>query len=723
MTVRHVPARRNSASPTPPTLDAVSTIAPTPGPPLGRPAGALGGALAVIAAFAVLLTGAAAAPLVGDPGAVTRWGLPLARAVTDVAAALTIGLLVLAAVVLPPAGTPAGRAGQPRSGSAPLGGSTLRVVRIAGGTAAVWVAAAAVVIVLTYARAAGVAPSAPGFLGQLSQFLTTFELLRALLISALVAAVVAAGAVVTLRQNAAGWLAVLSIGALLPVALTGHAAGSADHELAVDSLAAHLVGVSVWFGGLAALALMRRMLGQGLPVAVRRYSTLALWSFVLVAASGTVNVAVRLGGWAGLGTPYGVLLLAKVAALVLLGLAGWWHRARTIARLDAAVAATSATGRGLVAPFWRLVLGELTVMAVAVGAGVALANSAPPAADLVGAGSAGGGSAGGGALALTGYPMPAPLTASTWLTTWRIDLLWTSVAVLLAGLYLAGAVRLARRGDRWPVLRTVPFVAGCLVLVWATGGAPGVYGRVLFSAHMLGHMVVTMVVPPLLVLGAPATLALRTLPGRRDGSHGPREWLLAVVHSRLLAVLGHPLVAAGMFAGSLVVFYYTQLFELALRTHTGHVLMYAHFLLAGYLFASVLIGIDPGPHRPAHPLRLVLLFATMTFHAFFGVALISGTRLLAPGVLGALARPWGRSPLADQQYGGAVVWGVGELPVLALAVAIALAWVRSDEREARRRDRQADRDGGAELAAYNEHLGRLAEPGRPGSAHGSAHDR
>jgi putative copper resistance protein D len=254
----------------------------------------------------------------------------------------------------------------------------------------------------------------------------------------------------------------------------------------------------------------------------------------------------------------------------------------------------------------------------------------------------------------------------------------------------------------------VAWVAGALIMVWATSGAPGIYGRVLFSSHMLGHMIMSMVVPPLLVLGAPVTLALRTLPSRRDGSRGPREWLLEVVHSRFLGVLGHPIVAAGFFAVSLIVFYYSPLFELALRTHTGHVLMHLHFLLVGYLFASVLIGVDPGPHRPPYPMRLLLLFATMAFHAFFGVALVSGSQLLAGDVLAHLGRAWGRSPIADQQYGGAVAWGVGELPTLLLGMGVALAWVRSDDREARRRDRRADRDGEQELSDYNARLARLA---------------
>jgi cytochrome c oxidase assembly factor CtaG len=152
-----------------------------------------------------------------------------------------------------------------------------------------------------------------------------------------------------------------------------------------------------------------------------------------------------------------------------------------------------------------------------------------------------------------------------------------------------------------------------------------------------------------------------------------------------------------------------------MRTHTGHVLMNLHFLLAGYLFASVLIGVDPGPRRPPYPFRLVLLLVTLSFHAFFGLALMSSTSLLAvdhhqeqsgpaQSFFQEVGRTWGASPLADQQTGGAIAWGVGDVPSLLLALGIAMAWSKSDDREARRRDRTADRDGDAELVAYNAEL-------------------
>ncbi|GAB3679505.1 cytochrome c oxidase assembly protein [Angustibacter aerolatus] len=646
------------------------------------------GLLAVV--VGLLATGASAATLVADPGAVTRWGQPLLRVVQDVSASLTVGLLVVAALLLPPSGW-----GTRARGGAPLGGVGLRATRLAGAAGGVWVLAGAVGLLLTWSRVSGYAITDPAFGQGLSYYLTHLDTLRSLVVAVLLAAVVATGATVATRQVTVGWMALLSVVALLPVALTGHAAGATDHELAVDSLAFHLVGVTVWVGGLAALLLLRRDLGDRLAVTASRYSGLALAGFVLVGASGVVNAALRLGGLDGLASSYGALVVAKTVALVLLGLAGWRHRSRLLGRLGSG-------GDAAAGAFRRLAVGELVVMGVATGLAVALSLSAPPAGE-------GTGPEADAAFAITGYSMPAPLTAARFVTAWRPDLLWCSIAAVLLTTYLVGAARMRRRGDGWPVGRTVAWVAGCLVLVYATSGAPGIYGRVLFSAHMLGHMTMSMVVPPLLVLGAPVTLALRSLQRRTDGTLGPREWLLEIVHSRLLRVLGNPLVAAGLFAVSLIAFYYSPLFGLALKTHTGHVLMHVHFLLTGYLFASVLIGVDPGPPRPAYPLRLLLLFATMAFHAFFGVTLMQGNQLLAPDVLAALGRTWGVSPLADQQRGGAVAWGVGELPVIALGMGLTLAWVRSDDRETRRGDRRADRDGDAELAAYNAHLAKLAE--------------
>jgi putative copper resistance protein D len=237
---------------------------------------------------------------------------------------------------------------------------------------------------------------------------------------------------------------------------------------------------------------------------------------------------------------------------------------------------------------------------------------------------------------------------------------------------------------------------------------------VLFSAHMVQHMVLAAVVPIFLALAGPVSLALRALPVRAtrlggDASRGPREWILVLVHSRVGQFFAHPLVAAVNFVASMIVFYYSGLFEWSLRTGVGHYAMVVHFTLVGYLFVNGIVGVDPGPKRLPYPQRLILLFATMAFHAFFGVTLVGGDSLLVADWFGLMGRPWGPSAIADQQAGGAITWGIGEIPTLAVAIGVVYAWSRDDERAARRRDRQVARHGDVELDEYNAMLARLAD--------------
>ncbi|MFC7597992.1 cytochrome c oxidase assembly protein [Terrabacter sp. GCM10028922] len=663
---------------------------PEPSAPWGA-AAVVAGVLAVgllASVVAARYTGAAESLPGGlsDAGPVVRWSLPLVRVVHDVAASLTIGALLLAATMVP---------GRTRAASVsldePRRGAALRVATAA---AFVWAVAGAVGVVFTFADAAGMPLSDPLFGTSLADSVWAIEPLRVGLLSSMAAFVVASLAAVARSRAVALALVAVSAFGLLVLGLAGHAGGSADHETAVNAIAAHLLSAGVWVGGLLALVVLRRQLGDAIGVVARRYSTVALWCFVTLGISGVMSATTRLAGWSDLATPYGVLVLVKVLAFVVLGAAGAWHRQVTLDRLD------TASGRDRGRVFTRLAVAETLLMALAFGVATALARSEPPVPETVQNPSA--------ALALTGFPVPPAPTAMSWLTAWRVEWLFLATALLAIGVYVVGVVRMRRRGDAWPLLRTLSWSAGWLLFLYATNGALGIYGRVAFSWHMTLHMTEAMVVPILLVLGAPVTLALRTIRPRSDGTLGPREMLLGLVHSRFLAVLGNPAVAAALFFMSLVVFYWTGLFELALETHTGHLLMTAHFVLTGYLFAWVLVGIDPGPKRWSPALRLVVLFATIAFHAFFGVAMISGTALLGGDFFTTVDIPWVPDALADQRYGGGVAWAIGELPALVLALTVAMQWYRADRAESTRRDRRADRDGDAELTAYNERLAALA---------------
>ncbi|WP_035877305.1 cytochrome c oxidase assembly protein [Cryobacterium sp. MLB-32] len=632
--------------------------------------------------LAMIVTDAFSGLVLIDPGDLVTHVLPIARVVHDGAAAVTIGLLVLATFALPGQSIVPGRASY----------SQWRAARWAVWSASVWAAAGLAVLVFTTANALGVPVSSSLFATQFFYVATELDLGRTLLLSVGCVVTLLVILLVTTRVSWIATATVLSILALLPLALSGHAAGSDEHGNAVNSMAIHLVGVTVWVGGLVALLVMRKHLGTALPVVVARYSVFAGWAFLGVVVSGAVNAGLRLASPADLLHGYGLLVLSKSVILVLLGVAGYWHRKRILPRLVRAPSDTRA--------FARLAVVEVVLMAAAIGLSVGLSRSAPPVSQASIA-----------SLdvrrALIGFPFPEPMNLFRMLTSVHVDMLFLSIAVLLACFYIAGVVRLRRRGDFWPWNRTVAWVAGCLTLIYFTSGGPGVYGAASFSTHMLLHMGLMMFIPPLLVLGGPVLLALRVLPKRHDDSRGPREWILIIVHSRYLRLLSHPVVAGVLFAGSLVAFYYTGWFEYSLRTHAGHVLMCVHFLASGYVFFWVLIGIDPGPKRPSHPLRLILLIATLAFHAFFGLSIMSGTEVLAIDWWHALQFTDDAALLADQRIGGGVAWGAGEFPTVLAALVLMRQWLASDERLARRLDRKADQNGDADLRSYNDNLAAL----------------
>jgi len=650
----------------------MSTAPATARTPIG-PAAVVGVSGLVVALVAASLAGVLAPLVLDDPGPLVRWALPLVRVVSDLSSAATLGLLVLAAFLVPERRTTERR---------------VQASRLAAVTGVVWFVAAGLGVFLTFASLAGLRLGDPELGRQFLTFVWSLEVTRVLSISTGVALVVTTGALLARTRTAYAWLAALALAGIVVVALTGHSAGSASHEDAVNSLGVHLLGVTVWVGGLLAIALMQPRIGQDLAATVSRYSVLAGWAYAAVAVTGLQQAAIRLGGPSGVASAYGAMVVAKTLILVALGVLGWQQRRRVIASI-------SRDGSG----FARLVLVELGLMGAAFGLGAVLGRTPPPVPDSEESPTA--------VLSITGFPDPGPMAPADWLTQWRPNWLMLAIAVVAVGLYGAGVTRLGRRGDAWPVHRTVLWTLGWLAFVWATSGAPDIWGRVQFSVHMVMHMIVAMIVPLLLVPAAPLTLALRALPARPDRTWGPRELVLQVVHSRAMQVLANPVVAAVLFFGSLAAFYWSPLFELALTTHTGHLLMLAHFLLTGYLFTWVLIGIDPGPPKWSPAILLLILFATITFHAFFGVALTGTSFVLAPDFFEQINLPWGPDPLADQQRAGEIAWGFGEAPTLVLAILVARQWFRREKQESVRLDRQADRDDDAALRAYNERLRRL----------------
>ena len=281
-----------------------------------------------------------------------------------------------------------------------------------------------------------------------------------------------------------------------------------------------------------------------------------------------------------------------------------------------------------------------------------------------------------------------------------------ALCVVLAVAYGAGVLRLHRRGHGWPPGRSVSWTIGLVSILAVTATGVGGYGMTLFSVHMAQHMVLSMLSPILLLMGAPVTLALRALPaGGRYG--GPRRALLRVLGCRPAGILTSPAVTLPLFIASLYGLYFTPLFDAAMRTWWGHAWMLLHFLVVGLLLFWPILAIDPSPHRTSPVIRILELFVAMPFHAFFAVTVMMGTTLLVRS-FAHVDPSWGTTALDDQRTAGGIAWGFSEVPTLLVLVAVILQWSRSSEREARRGDRAARRDGDRELRAYNAWLGQLA---------------
>ncbi|MEU7875271.1 bifunctional copper resistance protein CopD/cytochrome c oxidase assembly protein [Dactylosporangium sp. NPDC049140] len=619
------------------------------------------------------VTGRAIAGL-PDPGAFTAWGLPLARAAADVCAVACAGFAVTAALLLPGDGTL-------------LGAAAYRMLRRAAWWAGGWALACLALLPLTLSDLLGRPVPEVTFAGVRSLAWSVAQG-RSALAQAVLAGAVAVAARLVLTRTGAAAVALLACAALVPPALTGHSAGAGDHQLAVTSLAVHIVAAALWVGGLAALVTLRS--DAVLAVAVRGYGRLALGCFVAVAASGVANAAVRLGAFGELWhSRYGLLVLGKVAALVAAGAFGAVHRRKTPP-----------------VALRRLLAGELVLFAATLGLAVALSRTPTPVPsnpvdpDPV--------------TELLGFPAPAPLSAVRVFWPPLPDGFFLAAVVLAAAAYGTGVWRLHRGGHRWPVARTASWLGGVALLAAFTLSGFVRYAYVLFSAHMAQHLVLAMLVPILLVGGAPVTLALRTLrPPADPRVRGARDWLLLVVHSRALRLLSHPVVALAIYVTSLYALYFSDLLGVLMRYHVGHLAMLVHFVLSGYLFFSVLIGVDPGRRTVAPPVLVLVHFAGMAFHAFLGIALMQSRTVIAPDWYASVHPAWASGLLDDQRVGAGLAWGFGEIPAVAILLLLVVRWIRADEREQRRLDRAADRAEATgeedDLARYNAFLRRAAE--------------
>jgi len=643
-----------------------------------------GGTAAGLAALS--LADALTATGLPDPGPVTTLGLPFVRAAGEIAATLAVGCFLFATFFVPPQA----------NGVLDVGG--YRALRTGTVAAGVWAVCAALLVPLTVSDVSGQPMLDHLNLMDVWSAASLIDTADAWRWTAFLAAGVTLASIPVLRWSWTPVLFLASLVTLIPLGLTGHSAAGGSHDVGTNSLLIHLVAAALWAGGLFALLAHALRGGEHGALAARRFSAVALWCFVAMAASGVINALIRVRPADLIDTTYGALVGAKLLALCLLGFFGWRQRRSGLVALDA-----DPNARG---PLIRLALTEAVILGLTFGVAVALGRTPPPPPRVLNPSIP---------EVEIGYNLDGPPTLARVLFDWRFDMIFGTAAIVFALVYVAGVWRLRKRGDAWPTGRLVAWLLGCAVLLFATSSGLGRYMPAMFSMHMGAHMMMSMLVPILLALGGPVTLALRALPvAGRGQPPGMREWLLAALHSRVSKFFTNPIIATALFVAGFYGLYFGGIFDSAASDHAGHVAMNFHFLATGYLFYWCVIGVDPTP-RPMQPLaKLAMVFGSLPLHAFFGVVLMGMNTVLAEPFYRSLQLPWHTDLLGDQKLGGGIAWAAGEVPLVIVMMALLIQWSRSDRRTAKRLDRAADRDDDADLAAYNNMLAELARREKQG---------
>lgn len=562
---------------------------------------------------------------------------PVVRALTNLSSATLIGCLVIAAAVLPM--------------TSPFFG---RVMDVAASAAGAWTAMTLISAVLAYFSLAG--PVAWDVFPQsFAQFLSEVGLGQAYLLTALFAAVIAVCCFAVRSPALIAILLIAALATLVPLALQGHAAGAGSHSAASSALWMHAASAAVWIGGLGVTAWLLTSRAAQSEVILRRFSSIALGAYVVLSLSGLVSALFRLNGVSDLWlTAYGQLIVLKIVALVGLGFAGAVHRRFLIRRLS-----ESASVRSQVV---RLVIAELAVMGIASAAAAALSRTATPVQE---------------SLAVTpsqrllGQPLPDPLTVGRVFTNWTIEPVWAIGVIAALALYGFGIFRARKRGMSWPLVDSVFWLLGAALLLFATNGAPAVYGPYLFSQQILGQGLLV-VAAALLCLGNPVTLALGVLPRRTDASRGRREWLKALLNSRTIATLTHPIVAAVLLIATSWAFTRQPLLLWSLDDPLGRQWMIGQFLAVGCLLSVAQRGRGARKRATRVWVSVVAVTSVLVSYVLLGLSLLASTEVLLPDWYGQITQGWPVDPVEDQRTAAviALVLGPGMTGMIALTALI-----------------------------------------------------
>ncbi|RIX30592.1 cytochrome c oxidase assembly protein [Amnibacterium setariae] len=676
--------------------------APAPTAPAASAAsGRRSDALVVVAALVPLLAVGVAAVLLGAqpyaavgksaPGLATSLASGLLHGVVAVASAWCVASLAYAVL------------GRQRSGTGRLTLDYFTDARPVAVSAAVWAVAALALVAVDAADAGGqplgrmLVPGVAGY-----AFSYTY-LPTAWLVVAVLAAAIAITAFLAHAWQTHALLLVLGLVALLPPVVVTQVLVGPNHDFGSDAATVGTPALAVLVGLLAVLR-HRSVAGpRPGPVSLLRVRRMLALAWVVAAGSDVVLALFELWGSPFLGSPTAWLFLVRFALLGII--APFVLRGLRPGEADRAAARRDAARRSAVA---------LVPAALLLGVWLVMSRIPPPQYFVPTSVNQ----------TFFGYDLPGAPTLATLATAWRPNLLFLLVSLAAAGLYVAGVVALRRRGDAWPVGRTVAWLLGWAVVVITTSSGLGRYSSAVFSLHMVLHMALNMLGPLLLVLGGPITLALRALPAHgRSRAAGVREWIAALLAWRVTHVLFNPLLVFVRFIGAYYLLYFTPIFDFALRYHWAHQLMNVEFLVIGFMFYGLVIGVDAPPRPIPHIGKLGMVLAAMPFHAFFGVAVMTSKDVIAGDFYRYLREPWAGDLLADQAVGGGIAWAAGEIPLVIVIVALVTQWARQDNRVATRLDRHLDQGTDDSWEAYNAMLAKLDSRGARADAPAAAAPR
>ncbi|SJM63645.1 cytochrome c oxidase assembly protein [Gulosibacter sp. 10] len=482
-----------------------------------------------------------------------------------------------------------------------------------------------------------------------------------------------------------------AFGILAPV-VTGQVLVGPEHDFGSDAAIVQTVAAHALLGPLL-VAFLRVLSGRLIPPpTLRRIFTIAVVALPALILSEPVIAWFKLSGTSATESLTGWFIIARCALLaVLLVLAlialRLWRRAELQAQHINA-----------------LLPSALVVIAGWVGVGAAMTRQPPPQYFVPTSISQ----------VFMGFEVHDPPTFDVLFGQWRPNLLFLTISLAAIAVYLLAVRVLRRRGDQWPIGRTISWVLGWAVVVFATSSGFGKYSAPDFGIHMVVHMSLNMLAPGFLVLGGFITLLLRASSSRSNGPSGLHDWVTWVLHWPVLRVLYNPLLVFVLFVGSYYGLYLTGIFGEAMRFHWAHQFMNMHFLIVGYLYYGLIIGVDRPPRPLPHIGKLGFALAAMPFHAFFGIILMTSaeTDIIAETFYRYLDLPWADLP-AQQYVGGGVAWAGGEIPLLIVVVTLVIQWGKQDAKDARRKDRHFDTGRDDEFVAYNQMLARLAERSNP----------